>query len=858
MTSLLLLRHATRPFASLAPYCGTRASAAALALQDVEARIGREQQPLENALHAAAGPKVEAPNGEAARTRLAILAVKRAVHNGRIWRDGDLDAASPGLAPAVVQALAENRHALAAQTAAAAAWEEAFLAELDAGRRAISASVLDPLVSFGIALAGRSMFAKIRALAEGEPAAWGHGERHVAAKALAYIARFATKTSPNSVFCATAVAQGEGDRATIAGGPHISRQDLILNVAESRKVACVLAFDPAAEAAVFPRPNPTLREEAGAFVYWKFASPRNATDDESFSRVKDHPVLRAVLEESAAGISLPELRRRVAARCQLAEADLGPFLRQMIERGVLIGEIEIPYNERRPLRCVAARARDAGCEAPWIAPALAIENDVDRLAGLRPSERDSEMARVEAALSALPRGRPIKTDELYRLDAASGLAVTLPASVLVDLREGLRPYARLFATLYPAHRYMQGWVDRFLDRFPKDRDVELMDVYRALTEQGDTYRPAAFPEPAAGGSTDAELGMHAMAAVRDYLGAAARKAEPGTSIALDDAALLRLVPQAPDPTWACGVLFQVAAADAEAITRGEHLLVLNGIFHGAGLSLSRFAHLLGGEREDDANPIVRELRRAWSVLDRPGAIVAELTYNHGGRTANAGLRPAIFAHEIELPGDRASPGVQVHGLRDLVVRFDGRSDRFEVRLARDGTEVIPVINSGVNPVGFVSFLVAIGEQALQPIGYFPGFDVPGVTHWPRIVSGRLVLFREHWLFRKGEWPEPPVRGDDLVAFARQTLSWRARWLLPRHVFVHSSKEPKPRYVDLESGVFLDLLRRDLAALSGESEGTLHLTEMLPGPDDLFVHDDRGGFASEFLVQMDDGPVRSPR
>ena len=855
---LLLLRHATRPFASLAPFCGARAGAAARELLDHEARGAREAARLEEALHEAAGPKIEGGSEQAARTRLLILAVKRAVHNGRSWREDDLDAASAGLPPAILELLAAHQGTKRAQDAASAAWEEAFLAELEAGRRAIVGCVSDPLVSFGIELAGRSMIAKIRSLAAHDPAAWGHGERHVAAKALAYIARFATKTSPNSVFCATALARAEGGRASIAGPPGIERMDLILSVAESRRVACALAADPAVEAAVIPRPNPTLREEAGALLFWRFASPRNANDDESLSRVKDHPVLRAVLEESAAGVPLPELRKRVAARCELDEADLGPFLRQMIERGALVGEIEIPYNERRPLRFVATRARDAGCDAPWIAPALAIEDDVDRLARLAPSERDREMTRIEAALSLLPRARPIKTDELYRLDAASGANVTLPASVLVDLYSGLRPYTRFFATLYPARRYLQGWVDRFIERFPADRDVELMDVYRVLTEQGDAYRPAAFPEPAAGSSTEAERGIHAMAAVRDHIAAEALQAKPLESIALDDAVLDRLVPHASDPAWACGVLFQVAAADADAISRGEHLLVLNGIFHGAGLSLSRFAYLLGGERQDDENPVVRELRRAWRVLDRPGAIVAELTYNHGGRTANAGLRPAIFAHEIELPGDCASPGAQVHGLRDLVVRFDSGQDRFVLRLAQEGTEVIPVINSGVNPVGFISFLVAIGEQTLQPIGYFPGFDVPGVTHWPRVVSGRLVLFREHWVFRKGEWPEPGARGDELVPFARRALSWRERWLLPRHVFVHSSKEPKPRYVDLASPVFLDLLRRDLSALSGENEATLHVTEMFPGPDDLFVHDPSGGFASEFLVQMDAVPVRSSR
>ena len=583
---------------------------------------------------------------------------------------------------------------------------------------------------------------------------------------------------------------------------------------------------------------------------------RNANDDESLSRVKEHPVLQAILEEAAARVTLPELRRRVARRCDLDESDVGPFLRQMIAIGVLVGEIEIPYNERRPLRFVATRAREAGCDALWIARALAVEDDVDRLAHLSASERDPVMARIEAALATLPHVRPITTDELYRLDAGGGIRATLPSSVLADLREGLRPYVRLFATLYPARRYLQGRVDRFLAKFPADQDVELMEVYRAITEQGGAYRPAAFPELFGGDSTDADREARAMATVRDHLAARAREATPGEAISLDDDALDRIIPGTPDPRWACGVLFQIAAPDPNAVTRGEHLLVLNGIFHGAGLSLSRFAYLLGGERQDDENPIVRELRRAWSVLNRPSVIVAELTYNHSGRTANAGLRPAIFEHEIELPGDCASPGTRVYGLRDLVVRFDTRSDRFILRLARNGTEVVPVINSGVSPVGFVSFLAAIGEQTLQPIGYFPGFDVPGVTHWPRVFAGRLVIFREHWVFRRGEWPEPPERGDHLLAFARAALSWRERWRLPRHVFAHSSKEPRPRYIDLASPVFLDLLRRDLVALSGDADATLHLTEMLPGPDELFVHDSHGGYATEFLVQMDGGPVRS--
>ena len=858
MTTQLLLRHATRPFASLARFGGEAAEAANRTVIAAEARLSRVASRLEVDLHAAAGPKVEGTDERDAVTRLAVLAVKRAVHNGRTWREDELDAASRRLPPGVLDDLEVYRRDLAAHTEAVGAWEEAFLRDLAAGRRAIVESIRDPEVSFGIALAGRSLIAKLRSLDANDPAAWGHGERHVAAKALAYIARFATKTSPNSAFCAAALAEATDERAAIEGDARMARCDLILSVAESRKVACVLAADPAVEAAIIPRPNPTLRDEGDVLVYWKFASLRNANDDETLSRVKENPVLRVLLEEASARVNLPELRRRVATRCGLDEAELGPFLRQAIGIGVLVGEIEIPYNERRPLRFVATRARDAGCDAPWIAPALALEDRVDRLAPLPESEREREMECIASALASLPHARPIKTDELYRLDAAGRFRTILPQSVLEDLRDGLRPYARLFSAIYPARRYLKGWIDRFLERFPADRDVELLDVYRALTEQGDTYRPAAFPEPAAGGSIEADRSALAMAAVRDHLADIAREAAPGETTALDGATLDRLLPGTPDPHWACGVLFQIAARDPEAVTRGEHLLILNGIFHGAGLSLSRFAHLLGGERQDEGNPIVRELRRAWSVLDRPPAIVAELTYNHNGRTANAGLRPAIFEHEIELPGDCASPGKRVHALSDLVVRFDTHADRFVLRVADDGTELIPVINSGVSPAGFVSFMVAIGEQTLQPIGYFPGFDVPGVTRWPRVAAGRLVLFREHWVFRSGERPEPPARGDDLVAFARLAATWRERWRLPRHVFVHSSKEPKPRYVDLASPVFLDLLRRDLLALTGHFEATLHVTEMFPGADELFIQDRDGGYATEFLVQLDTRSLRSHR
>ena len=71
-------------------------------------------------------------------------------------------------------------------------------------------------------------------------------------------------------------------------------------------------------------------------------------------------------------------------------------------------------------------------------------------------------------------------------------------------------------------------------------------------------------------------------------------------------------------------------------------------------------------------------------------MLAEVTYNHLGRSANAGLRPSLFRHEIELPGERASPGAEVIPLAELTVRWDSGEGRFVLRWQPDGSEVVPL------------------------------------------------------------------------------------------------------------------------------------------------------------------------
>ena len=816
---LLLLRVATLPFETLESVAGPRSAQALRALFAIESALAQQAARLTDALHASAGGPDSAANADAARARVAILRLRRAVHHHQPCKPADLQTASPRLDPTLRDALARYAHALDAHGRERRACMEAIEKDLTDARSALRELARLPLVQEAVWLASRSLAARAPHLEK---------NRHVAGKLLAYVVRFCTKTSPNGLFCATALA-GFGDGSSkVEGRPRIARTDTILSVAEARKVAACLAADPALDRAVVPRPNPTLREDASGWTFWKPATLRQDDEEEVRAHVKEHPVARTFLEEAWNGHDVPSLVAAVAARTDLAASDLEPFYRLLVDRGLLLGELELPYNTRRPLRALAEAARAGGCAPDWLPGVEEVEQDVDRLGDLQPRERVAVMERTSTRLETLPHVRALKPDELFRVDAATDLHVQLPVETLEALHAGLRPYIRLFSAFYPERIYRSAQAARFLRAFPADTEVNLLDLYHGVFEPEDKRRPVDFPDPTrvAVEGEGAQAAADALVRAREHFAHLARQAAPGDEIEITDDEMKLLVGDFPEPRWSAGVLFHVAA----------DRLVLSALFQGTGLALARFAHLHG-------DAVVRELREGFSCLQREGAILAEVTYNHTYRTANAGLRPAIFSHEIELPGERATPGATVLPLAALTIRWDSTQKRFVLTWPEAGLEVLPVINSGVNPVGFISFLVEVGQQGIQPLGLFPGFAAEGITHWPRFVSGRLVLFRERWIFPAATWPVP---GEDEVSTVLEAGLWRQRHGLPRHVFVHTSDAPKPRYVDLDSPAMMALLWRGLAA---EKPAELHMTEMLPGPHDLWVKDEKGRYASEFLVHL---------
>ncbi len=841
ISPLVILRVATLPFETLAPLEGARARATAeAALDRLEARR-RDAERLSASLYEVAGASA-AEDRHAARG--AVLRIRRAIHQGRAVPESTLEEADDLLDPSTCS---EIRMHLEVTTNAAQAeleFSRVYAEEIQALRAALVDASKAPTVRLGLRLAGRSLLQRAEGLARRDTATWGPRERHAASKVLAYLSRFATKTSPNGVFSATGISELSDGPPVLAGENQIARMDFLLHVGEARKITACLAASPGVMARVIPRANPTLRRVDDGWAYWRPASPRRPDDDEVLCRVKEHPVMRMFLDAAQpADKRAPELIRDVGAR---AGRDVEAFYSQLVDRGILIGEVEIPWSERRPLQALAACCP----EASWAAPIEELECDVEALARCSAAEIPPRLDALAERMESLPHVRPLSTDDLVRCDASTRLEVRVPRSLLHDLARLVPLYAAFYGAIYPERLYRESFSDRFLRHFPADKPVPVLDLYHGLFEPVPETRPPVFASPASSASNSPlrRAAAEAFEAARSFF---TRRAQEAAAAGQEEVELTEedwavIAGGAAEPRYSCAALFQVAARSLDDVAAGRARVCLNAFFPGAGLSVARLAHLHDGG--GDFGPIHRHLHEGWARCVRPGAIHAEVTFMHGGRTANAGLRPPIFPVEIELPGDRVSAGRDVIPLSDLTASYESSTGQFALHSLSRGAEILPVICSGINPEGFVSFLTMIGGQGLQALGLFPGFDVPGIRSWPRFRFGNVVLFRRRWVFDAAELPVGEASG----AYYLATRRWCREHALPDHVFVHSDRDPKPFYANLGSAAFVDRFRRavETASAGAGARARVHVTEMLPGAADLWVRDSRGRYASEFLVHLD--------
>jgi hypothetical protein len=270
--------------------------------------------------------------------------------------------------------------------------------------------------------------------------------------------------------------------------------------------------------------------------------------------------------------------------------------------------------------------------------------------------------------------------------------------------------------------------------------------------------------------------------------------------------------------------FMLAAADLDAVERGEHLLILGELHLSFNTMESRLfvqqhddpASLLAAEESDMGD------RRIYAIAPRDGSSVTSRT------TPPSALLSPRYIYWTIYP-EAATPPAPIIPAADLLVHLE--DGQLTVR-SRSGTLLGPL-------------LTVIGEQlsgvalnAFKPLARAP--------HSPRVLIDNLVIARESWTFEAAEvsWAAERSEADRFLGARR----WRQQHRLPERAFYTVPVEDKPTFVDFGSLAYVNLLAKAIRRSRGEDNSSVTLTEMLPDQSQLWLRDSDGGrYTCEFRI-----------
>ncbi|PZG41438.1 hypothetical protein C1I98_21255 [Spongiactinospora gelatinilytica] len=264
-----------------------------------------------------------------------------------------------------------------------------------------------------------------------------------------------------------------------------------------------------------------------------------------------------------------------------------------------------------------------------------------------------------------------------------------------------------------------------------------------------------------------------------------------------------------------------AAASQAELAAGRYLAVL-GELH-AGLNATDHQPF------DQAHPD-RAALHARIAADTEGKFVP--LYRLRGSILNSRTMPPdchLPASDTYL-GTGGEPPYQPAAARTIPVAA--------LRVHLDGETAVVRTVTGEYVAGLTE---VIGDQLSHAVAQ--RFAVlPPAPYQPRVAIDELVVSRERWRLPLRELPRA-VQGPRRLAAALEAAT-SARH---RHLFAAVAGERKPFLVDVESDASLEVLAHRLTRRADEHpDEHLTLTEMLPGPGDLWFRDDLGRrYTAEF-------------
>ena len=265
----------------------------------------------------------------------------------------------------------------------------------------------------------------------------------------------------------------------------------------------------------------------------------------------------------------------------------------------------------------------------------------------------------------------------------------------------------------------------------------------------------------------------------------------------------------------------IAARGVEGVNDGAFKAVLG--------ELHFYNTLRGGVfsgQHDDPGSLSRVMD-----LDHPGERLVPIESKERGYRLSAPIAPgqAWRLHMTPEPTDLAAGSVIP--VSDVVVRRDDRGLRLRTGDGRLDLDLMHLVGA------WLEVHCSAGISLVAPR-----------RHTPRITIGDLVVCRERWTCEAAELEFAHTKGS-LATFVAARRWWTGA-RLPRHVFVRVPTEDKPLFVDGTSPVYVDMLAK-LVRRAREAQpqaATVVVSEMLPGPEDLWLRDAQGrAYTSELRI-----------
>lgn len=770
--------------------------------------------------------QAETSRGEA--TNNADRSLLRALRRGRPYPPRDEPLSEP-----FARTARRHEEALRRRDDADHAYRQAYAAAcLGGAERVLDLFRTTPSLQDMLLVSNDSAHARlVRWLHRADPrGTWSKQDRNNTATLVRYLQRVCAKNDTTSHFGPLAPARLDGSRTGVHWRPAPLRRHTVLSRWAVEAVAGALR-EAHEDVRLLDRPRraPGARTEGGRLHLVRLDQRRMSTE----VRETVHPAPPRDLTPA-----LLELFDRCDGETTVARlaADIGREPREVAgdvaalrDLGAVAGEPDLAYGVEDALEALRDRLSVLGDGHPASRACARLARAVTALQSAPPDGRPQALSDLKSLftdITGLPPHRPQRgfySDHSLFHEHCTGVAGDLVlGEPLVSRMSGELSLLYDLFLLRPRWRLRlerELLADWFRHRFGPEARVPAGDYLTAfvtdLDRLADRYRDCETRVSAiAGELEDALLPPAGTTAHRHHV---------------DRARVTALIDRyGLDEPAVCNPDLMIAAADRDHLEHGEPTLVV-GDLHAMDDHLSHGSIAPFVEQAFPSFP--SEEAELYARLLAPDETLADVTQCHLNKTFP---RIAPTGPDIEAHDRSDAPGPDRLRLAELTVELaDGRLRL----LAPDGRR----LRLTVPPLAWPM----LRHNPFAPFGFPTTTETKAVggagrTHLPRISVGEVVLQRELWRVDPAEIAAAGV-DEEPDAFARlQRL--RARLELPRHVYVRCPGEPKPVYCDLDSPLLAGCLTR-MAARAPEG-GPLEISEMLPGPGQLWFGDQDGGRTCE--------------